>query len=57
MKTIIKKMGINGEGIGYIDRTPVFIPQTLLGEEVEFKVVEKAKKFKIGKLEKILKKK
>lgn len=56
MKTIIKKMGINGEGIGYIDRTPVFIPQTLIDEEVEFKVVKKEANYRIGKVEKILKK-
>ena len=35
MKVTIKKMGINGEGIGYIDRMPVFVPGALCGEEVE----------------------
>ena len=37
MKTTveIKKMGINGEGIGYINRKIVFIKGALLNEEVE----------------------
>ncbi len=56
MKTIIKKMGINGEGIGYVDKTPVFIPQTLLDEEVEFNVVKKESKYRVGKVERIIKK-
>ena len=34
MKVTIKKTGINGEGIGYIDRMPVFVPQALIGEEL-----------------------
>ena len=37
MKTTveIKKMGINGEGIGYINRKVVFVKGALLGETVE----------------------
>lgn len=54
MRTTIKKMGINGEGIGYIDKTPVFIPQTLLDEEVEFSVVKKEAKYRVGKLDRII---
>lgn len=30
----IKRIGINGEGIGYFKRKAVFIPGTLPGEEV-----------------------
>ena len=30
----IKKLGINGEGIGYIDRKIVFVPGALPQEEV-----------------------
>lgn len=33
MKVTIKKMGINGEGIGYIDRLPVFVPGAFYGRE------------------------
>ena len=44
MKVTIKKTGINGEGIGYIDRMPVFVPQALIGEEVEIRIVDKQKR-------------
>ncbi|MFR2886039.1 MAG: TRAM domain-containing protein [Merdibacter sp.] len=37
-------MGINGEGIGYIDRLPVFVPGALLNEEAEIKVIERTKR-------------
>lgn len=30
----IKRIGINGEGIGYYKKQAVFIPGTLVGEEV-----------------------
>lgn len=30
----IKRMGINGEGIGFYKRTLVFVPGALKGEEV-----------------------
>ena len=33
-KLVIKKMGINGEGIGYIDQKIAFIKGALTGEEV-----------------------
>ena len=32
MKVEIKKVGINGEGIGYIDHLPVFVTQSKIGE-------------------------
>ena len=35
MKVVIKKTGINGEGIGYIDRLPVFVAGALVDEEVD----------------------
>ncbi len=54
MKVTIKKMGINGEGIGYIDRMPVFVPGALCGEEVEITVTEKNGRFAKGKLVRIL---
>lgn len=56
MKVTIKKMGINGEGIGYIDRTPVFIPQALPDEDVDIRVVERQKRYAIGELNHIIKK-
>ena len=56
MKVMIKKMGINGEGIGYLDRLPVFIPGALCGEEVEIKLTEKNGRYAKGKIVRILKK-
>ncbi len=50
MKVKIIKMGINGEGIGYVDRIPVFIPDVLIGEEVDIRIVEKHKRYMVGKV-------
>ena len=44
MKVVIKKTGINGEGIGYIDRLPVFVAGALVDEEVDIRVVERKKR-------------
>lgn len=54
MKVVIKKIGINGEGIGYLDKLPVFIPGARMGEEVDIQIVEKKKRYAIGKLNRIL---
>ena len=56
MKTVIKKIGINGEGIGYLNRTPVFVQGALEGEEVDIEVVERFPRYAIGKLNRIYKK-
>lgn len=56
MKVTIKKTGINGEGIGYIDRLPVFVPQALVGEEVEIRVVDKQKRYAMAELVRVVKK-
>lgn len=42
-KTTVKiiKMGINGEGIGYINKMPVFVEGALLNELVEIELTEK----------------
>ena len=55
MRVTIKKMGINGEGIGYIDRLPVFVPGALLNEEAEVKVIERTQRYARAKVEKIIK--
>lgn len=52
----IKKMGINGEGIGYYQRKITFVPQTLPGEVVRVKILDAKPKFLTGKSVKILKK-
>ena len=36
----IKKLGINGEGIGYIDRKIVFVPGALPQEEVIVEIIK-----------------
>ena len=54
MKVTIKKTGINGEGIGYIDRMPVFVPQALIGEEVEIRIVDKQKRYATAELLRVL---
>lgn len=51
----IKKMGINGEGIGYINKVPVFINGALVNETVDIEIVENYKNYKIGKLNKVIK--
>lgn len=56
MKVTIMKTGINGEGIGYIDRTPVFVPGALVDEIVDIDITEKNKRYMHGKVNRILKK-
>ncbi|MDR0199011.1 MAG: 23S rRNA (uracil(1939)-C(5))-methyltransferase RlmD [Streptococcaceae bacterium] len=41
----IEKLGINGEGIGYIERRLVFAPYALPGEDVLVKITENAPRF------------
>lgn len=56
MKVDIIKTGINGEGIGYLDRTPVFVPGALVGELVDISVTEKNKRFIHARLNRVIKK-
>ena len=44
-----------GHGVIKLDRYPIFVPNVLIDEEVEFKVIKVKKNFAIGKLLKILK--
>lgn len=53
-KATIKKWGINGEGIAYVNRKCIFIPGTLPQEQVEFHIVEEKEKYGMGKVDKIL---
>lgn len=58
MKTTleIKKLGINGEGIGYINRKVCFVKGAIVGEVVEVETSQiQNKNFYIGKLLKIVK--
>jgi len=52
----IKRLGINGEGVGYFKRTVAFVPGALPGEEVVAEVVNVEPKFIEAKLKKIRKK-
>ena len=49
----IKRMGINGEGIGFYKKTLVFVPGALKGEEVFCQVVSVRRNFVQAKLLKI----
>mgnify|MGYP001499001909 CR=1 FL=1 len=50
----IKKMGINGEGIGYINKKICFIKNALPGEIVEVEIIEDNRKFLKGNVLKYL---
>ncbi|WP_065411637.1 23S rRNA (uracil(1939)-C(5))-methyltransferase RlmD [Pseudobacillus wudalianchiensis] len=52
----IKRMGINGEGVGYFKRQVVFVPGALPGEEVVVEAVKVHPKFTEGRIKKIRKK-
>jgi 23S rRNA (uracil1939-C5)-methyltransferase len=52
----IKRIGINGEGIGYYKRLTVFVEGALVGEEVEVIITERKAKYAIGKITRIKKK-
>ncbi len=53
MKLKFRKMGINGEGIGYIDHKPVFCDGVLPNEEAEIEITEKKKNYSRATLKKI----
>ena len=54
-KTIkIKNWGINGEGIGFANRKPIFLMNAIPGEIVEYKIVQERDHYSIGKVTKIL---
>lgn len=52
----IKRIGINGEGIGYYKRLIIFVPRALPGEEVQVRVTKTSPKFAEAELIKIIKK-
>jgi 23S rRNA (uracil1939-C5)-methyltransferase len=52
----IKKIGINGEGIGFFKRKIVFVPNALPGEEVVVEVTKVHPKFTEARIKKIRKK-
>lgn len=54
-KIEIKKLGINGEGIGYIDRKITFVKGAMVGEIVEVEITKTTKSFYEAKLLKVIK--
>ena len=54
MKITCRKMGINGEGIGYIDRVPVFCDGVLPGETAEVEITEKHETYMRAAVKKII---
>jgi len=52
----IKRIGINGEGIGYYKRLAVFVEGTLVDEEVEVKITDVKQKFAYGEVIRVKKK-
>lgn len=54
--TEIKKLDHQGRGIGYIDNIITFIPNALVGEQVEVKLTKQSKKYNEGEIISIVKK-
>ncbi|MDR2822277.1 MAG: 23S rRNA (uracil(1939)-C(5))-methyltransferase RlmD [Acholeplasmatales bacterium] len=46
----IKRVGINGEGIGYFEKKAVFVPEALPNERVKIKILKIADKFSHAEL-------
>ena len=55
MKLTIKKYGINGEGIGYYKKKPVFVDRCLKDEEIEIDTITENNKFIRGRIKNIIK--
>lgn len=55
MQLEIKRLGINGEGIGYINRKAVFVEFALPGEVVEIDIIEDKQTYMKAKLIKVIK--
>ena len=54
MEMRIKKTGINGEGIGYLNRKPVFVSGALQDELCEVELIQEKERYSIGKLVKVI---
>lgn len=48
----IKRIGINGEGIGFYKKQTIFVDNALPGEIVEVKIIEAKEKYAIGEITK-----
>ncbi|MBQ0064908.1 MAG: 23S rRNA (uracil(1939)-C(5))-methyltransferase RlmD [Firmicutes bacterium] len=54
MKTEIKRWGINGEGVAYIDKKATFVPGAIIDETVEINIVEEKETYNIAKLVEVI---
>ncbi|VMB78507.1 RNA methyltransferase [Streptococcus pneumoniae] len=45
----IKRMGINGEGIGFYQKTLVFVPGALKGEDIYCQITSIRRNFELSK--------
>jgi len=54
MELNIQKIGINGEGIGFVDKKPVFVDGVLPGECVHIKIVKEYERYAVGEVTKII---
>lgn len=52
---VIKKYGINGEGIGYVDKKPLFVEHALDQETVKVEITKKEKTYAIGRCVEVVK--
>lgn len=53
MKSVIKKWGINGEGIVFRNKKPVFIEGAIPAEKISYHIIQEHKTYAIGELERI----
>ncbi len=54
MEIKIVKMGINGEGIGYINNKPTFVMSAFVDEIAEISIIEDHKTYQIARCDKII---
>lgn len=55
LQLTIKRLGINGEGIGYYKKLIIFVPRVLPGEQVIAEVTKASPRFAEAKMTKIIK--
>lgn len=56
MKVKVKKWGINGEGIAFVKRKPMFIPYVLPNEVIECHIVSEKQKYILGEMDRLVEK-
>ncbi len=56
MEVLIERLNDQGLGICYINNIITFVPNTVIGDLVDVEVIEKHKKYNIGKVIKLIKK-